>query len=133
MSVVREIETVRFVSREDWRRWLTENHKREREVWLIYDNKLFYKQSFSYRDFLSDAVEEAICFGWIDSRVKRIGESKLAIRLTPRRSIKNWSKYNQARVLKMIKEKKMTKAGLDVLPAELREKHRLQKRASRRE
>ncbi len=84
-----------------------------------------------YRDFLTDVVEEAICFGWIDSRVKKVGESKLAIRLTPRRSIENWSKYNKARVLKMIREKKMTRAGLDVLPAELRVKHGLRSRASR--
>ncbi len=82
-----------------------------------------------YRDFLTDVVEEAICFGWIDSRVKKIGESKLAIRLTPRRSIENWSKYNKARVLKMIREKRMTKAGLEVLPAELRVRHRPEKRA----
>ncbi len=131
MRTAQDVEILPFVTRRDWRRWLNENHLRKEEIWLIYDKKLFLKQSFSYRDFLTDVVEEAICFGWIDSRVKKVGESKLAIRLTPRRSIENWSKYNKARVLKMIREKKMTRAGLDVLPAELRVKHKLRNRAPR--
>ncbi len=131
MRTAQGVEILPFVTRREWRRWLNENHRRKEEIWLIYDKKLFLKQSFSYRDFLTDVVEEAICFGWIDSRVKKVGESKLAIRLTPRRSIESWSKYNKARVLKMIREKKMTRAGLDVLPAELRVKHGLRSRASR--
>ncbi len=131
MSIAHDAEMLPFVSRRDWRKWLIKNHQRKKEIWLAYDKKLFREQSFSYRDFLNDVVEEAICFGWIDSRVKKIGESKLAIRLTPRRSIENWSRYNKARVLKMIKEKRMTRAGLEVLPAELRMKHGLRKRASR--
>lgn len=125
MRVVRDVETLAFVSREDWRRWLNKNHQRKEEVWLIYDKRAFPTQSYSYRDFLADAVEEAICFGWIDSRVKKTGESKLAIRLTPRRSSENWSKYNKAHAFKMIREKKMTRAGLQVLPVELRARHRL--------
>ena len=133
MSIAQDFEMLPFVSRGDWRKWLTENHRRKEEIWLVYDKKLFREQSFSYRDFLTDVVEEAICFGWIDSRVKKIGESKLAIRLTPRRSTENWSKYNKARALKMIREKRMTRAGLDVLPAELRVKHGLRKRASRQD
>ncbi len=131
MRTARGVEILPFVTREAWRRWLAENHRRKEEIWLIYDKNVFLKQSFSYRDFLTDVVEEAICFGWIDSRVKKIGESKLAIRLTPRRSIENWSKYNKARVLKMIKEKRMTSAGFEVLPAKLRVKRGLRKRTSR--
>ena len=119
-----------FVTREDWRKWLAKNHRQKEEIWLVYDKRVFPKQSVSYRDFLTDVVEEAICFGWIDSRVKKIDESKLAIRLTPRRSIENWSKYNKARVLKMIRQKRMTSAGFEVLPAEVREKHELRKRTS---
>ena len=133
MSTVRDIETLDFVSREAWRRWLTKNHRLKEEIWLIYDKRVFPKQSFSYRDFLNDVVEEAICFGWIDSRVKKIGESKLAIRLTPRRSIENWSRYNKARALKMIRENRMTREGFGVLPAALRVKHGLRKRASRQD
>ncbi len=133
MRTAQDVQILTFATRRDWRRWLNENHRRKEEIWPIYDKKLFLKQPFSYRDFLTDVVEEAICFGWIDSRVKKVGESKLAIRLTPRRSIENWSKYNKARVLKMIREKKMARSGLDVLPAELRVKHGSRNRASRKD
>ncbi len=76
----------------------------------------------SYRNFLGHAVEEAICYGWIDSRVKRIGRTKLGVRFTPRRSRGNWSKYNRARALKLLHNGKMTKAGTDVLPPEWNKK-----------
>jgi 8-oxo-dGTP pyrophosphatase MutT (NUDIX family) len=79
---------------------------------------LFPTYAISYRDFLGDAVEEAICYGWIDSRVKRIGKSRLGIRFTPRRSTGNWSKYNRVRALMLLHNGRMTKAGIDVLPAE---------------
>src|SRR5439155_13266609 len=107
-----------FSSRERWRAWLAKNHGIDQEVWLVYDKRLFHSRSISYRDFLNDAVEEAICYGWIDSRVKRIGETKLGARFTPRRSRANWSKYNRARALKLIHDRRMTRAGRDVLPPE---------------
>ena len=107
-----------FSSRERWRAWLAKNHGIDQEVWLVYDKRLFQSRSISYRDFLNEAVEEAICYGWIDSRVKRIGETKLRARFTPRRSRANWSKYNRVRALNLIRDGKMTRAGLDVLPAE---------------
>jgi len=107
-----------FSSRRRWRAWLAKNHQIDQEVWLVYDKRLFQSRSISYRDFLRDVVEEAICYGWIDSRVKRIGLTKLGVRFTPRRSSANWSKYNKARALNLIRDGKMTKAGIDVLPAE---------------
>jgi mutator protein MutT len=79
---------------------------------------LFQTLAISYRDFLGDAVEEAICYGWIDSRVKRIGKSRLGIRFTPRRSTGNWSKYNRVRALMLLHNGKMTRTGIEVLPAE---------------
>ena len=107
-----------FSSRRKWRTWLAKNHGIDREVWLVYDKRLFHSRSISYRDFLNDAVEEAICYGWIDSRVKRIGLTKLGARFTPRRSRANWSKYNRVRALNLLRDGKMTKAGTDVLPVE---------------
>src|SRR5438128_10401119 len=80
--------------------------------------RLFRPRAISYRDFISYTVEEAICYGWIDSRVKRIGETKLGVRFTPRRSRGNWSKYNGARALNLLHKGKMTKAGIDALPPE---------------
>jgi len=107
-----------FSLRSKWRAWLAKNHRTNEEIWLVYDKKLLQLRSISYRDFLDQAVEEAICYGWIDSRVKRIGQTKLGARFTPRRSRDNWSKYNRARALKLLHDGKMTKAGEAVLPAE---------------
>ena len=107
-----------FSSRRKWRAWLAKNHRLDREVWLVYDKMFFQTRAISYREFLGDAVEEAICYGWIDSRVKRIGETKLGVRFTPRRSRGNWSKYNRVRALNLLHKGKMTKAGMDVLPSE---------------
>src|SRR5712664_948699 len=107
-----------FSSRKKWRAWLAKNHRVDNEIWLVYDKKLFQTRATSYRDFLSHVVEEAICYGWIDSRVKRIGQTKLGVRFTPRRSRDNWSKYNRMRALKLIQDGRMTKAGEAVLPAE---------------
>ena len=108
-----------FSSRRKWRTWLAKNHRTDQEVWLVYDKRLFQSCSIPYSDFLNDAVEEAICYGWIDSRVKRVGLTKLGARFTPRGSRTNWSKYNRVRALNLIRDGKMTKAGMDVLPAEL--------------
>ncbi|TMI52329.1 NUDIX domain-containing protein [Candidatus Bathyarchaeota archaeon] len=107
-----------FSSRDKWRAWLARNHQTVREIWLLYDKKLSETRLISYRDFLDQAVEEAICYGWIDSRVKRIGLTKLGVRFTPRRSTSNWSKYKRVRALMLIQSGKMTKAGIDVLPCE---------------
>lgn len=111
-----------FSSRKSWGAWLAKNSRIEQEIWLIYDKKLSQTRLISYRDFLDQAVEEAICYGWIDSRVKRIGQTKLGARFTPRRSRDNWSKYNRARALKLMHDGRMTKAGEAVLPAELTNK-----------
>jgi len=89
-------------------------------------------RAISYRGFLGDAVEEAICYGWIDSRVKRLSESKLGVRFTPRRSPGNWSKYNRVRALKLVQNGKMTKAGVDVLPPEWTNKKLDRDRTQRR-
>ena len=113
-----KIQRLDFSSRRKWRAWLAKNHRLDRDVWLVYDKMLFQTRAISYRDFISYAVEEAICYGWIDSRVKRIGQTKLGVRFAPRRSRKNWSKYNRARALKVLHKGKMTKAGIDVLPPE---------------
>jgi len=113
-----KIKRLDFSSRRKWRAWIAANHLARKEIWLVYDKRLFRVRSISYRNFLKHAVEEAICYGWIDSRVKRIGETKLGVRFTPRKSRGNWSKYNRARALNLLHRGRMTKAGIDVLPPE---------------
>ena len=97
-----------ITNRKDWRGWLRKNHNSQNEVWLIYYKKHTRKKRILY----DDAVEEALCFGWIDSIVKRIDEEKYAQKFTPRKSNSQWSELNKKRAMKMINEKKMTKTGL---------------------
>jgi uncharacterized protein YdeI (YjbR/CyaY-like superfamily) len=100
--------TLYVPERADWRAWLERHHKTETEVWLIYYKKHTGRPTIPY----DCAVEEALCFGWIDSTVKRIDDEKYAQRFTPRKDNKNWSDPNKKRVRKLMKEGKMTKAGL---------------------
>ena len=102
-----------FKNRGEWRDWLEKNHSTEKEVWLIYYKKHVGKKSISY----DAAVEEALCFGWIDSVVRRIDDEKYMQRYTPRRLNSVWSLSNKVRVEKMIKEGKMTRAGLELVMA----------------
>jgi len=102
-----------FEDRNGWRRWLRLNHGRQPEVWLVLPKKS--ASGDSYRVFYNQALEEALCFGWIDSRIKPLDPTRSLVRFTPRRS-KNWSRYNLDRALELIRKGKMTKAGMKVLP-----------------
>ncbi|MCX6303230.1 MAG: YdeI/OmpD-associated family protein [Bacteroidia bacterium] len=97
-----------FTERKDWRKWLEKNHKSSEEVWLIYYKRPSGKPRIQY----NDAVEEALCFGWIDGKIKRINEDYYIQRFTPRRSGSRWSKYNIDRVEKLKKAEFMKPAGL---------------------
>lgn len=107
-----------FVSdREDWRKWLENNYNQQTEIWLIYYKKHTKKLTISY----NDAVEEALCFGWIDSTAKSIDDERYMQRFTPRKDINNWSALNISRVKKLIKEGKMTEIGLSKISNVLNE------------
>lgn len=105
------METIFCRNREEWRIWLEKNHKNEREVWLIYMKKHTKKQSISY----SEAVEEALCFGWIDSLVRSIDKESYMQKYTPRKANSVWSLVNKKRVEKLMKENKMTSSGLELV------------------
>ena len=100
--------TVYVDSREKWRRWLEKNHDRLDEIWLLYAKKSSGKKRVSY----ADAVEEALCFGWIDGIAKPVDENFYAQRFTPRRAGSKWSKINCDRYAKLLREGKIAKAGL---------------------
>ncbi|OGS22544.1 MAG: hypothetical protein A2252_02920 [Elusimicrobia bacterium RIFOXYA2_FULL_39_19] len=95
-------------TRKAWRAWLIKNYKKKHEVWLIYYRKGTGKPRIEY----NDAVEEALCYGWIDSTIKKIDNERFAQRFTPRRNTSVLSQANRERLLKLIANKKMTKAGL---------------------
>lgn len=97
-------------NRREWRAWLSKNHKTAGEIWLIYYNKASGKPRIPY----NDAVEEALCYGWIDSIVKKYDKERAAQRFSPRNPKSNWSETNIERVRRLIKEGRMTKAGLAV-------------------
>jgi uncharacterized protein YdeI (YjbR/CyaY-like superfamily) len=98
-----------FRNKEEWRRWLEENHLKSKEIWLIHYKKSSNKISINH----SEAVEEALCFGWIDSILKRIDEGKFILRYTPRKNKSVWSKINKDTAERMILQGKMTQAGLE--------------------
>lgn len=111
-----EIGETLYVTRPaDFRKWLLENHKTKKEIWLLQYKKATGKPSIDY----VAAVEEAICFGWIDGFEKGVDTERYATRFTPRRSKSNWTETNRARARKMIAQRRMTKAGLEKLPPDL--------------
>lgn len=97
-----------FKSREIWRKWLSENHAKENEAWIIIFKKKYEDQGLS----LNEAIEEALCYGWIDGTLKSIDEQKYALRFSPRTSKSIWSISNIRRVEKLIGMGKMTDAGM---------------------
>jgi uncharacterized protein YdeI (YjbR/CyaY-like superfamily) len=102
-------------TRRVFRTWLAKNHAKKKEIWLVYYRKASGEQSISY----NDAVEEALCFGWIDSQAKPIDEQSWAQRFSPRRKGSKLSLMNRVRVERLRKARKMTKSGLDALRHEL--------------
>jgi uncharacterized protein YdeI (YjbR/CyaY-like superfamily) len=111
---VREIgETFFAPDRETWRTWLEEHHATEREVWLVLLKKRVRRPSVR----LDEAVEEALCFGWIDGHLRRIDDESHALRFTPRGRRSVWAQSNKDRVERLIREGKMTPAGLAAVEA----------------
>lgn len=99
--------TLYIKDRAAWRKWLKANHKRKKEIWLVY----YKKESGRPRIPYNDAVEEALCFGWIDSILKPIDMQKYAQRFSPRKPKSQLSPMNRERVLRLKKQGKMTAAG----------------------
>ena len=95
----------------DWRAWLRRYHRTRREVWLVYYKKASGKPRISY----NDSVDEALCFGWIDSQMATLDADRIAQRFTPRRPGSPVSEMNRARARRLVREKRMTKAGLDAI------------------
>jgi uncharacterized protein YdeI (YjbR/CyaY-like superfamily) len=101
-------ETLYVTDREKWRNWLSKNYDKKKEIWLVYYNKASGKPRISY----NDSVEEALCYGWIDGIMKKIDYEKFAQRFSPRRKTSILSEMNKQRIRNMIKQKRMTPAGL---------------------
>jgi uncharacterized protein YdeI (YjbR/CyaY-like superfamily) len=100
--------TVRPRTREEWRRWLDANGTRRSEIWLLLAKKAAGPGWLSY----AEAVEEALCVGWIDGLTKAYDARFQAVRFTPRRKDSVWSEPNRERVRRLVREGRMSESGL---------------------
>ena len=108
MAKVDEFEDFHPLSRAAWRDWLAENCDKSRGIWFVY----FKKQSGKPRVSYDEAVEEALCFGWIDSLPRKVDDEKSKLLFTPRKLKSVWSKLNKTRIEKLIKSGAMTEIGV---------------------
>lgn len=99
--------------RDQWRTWLERNHDTATDIWLVFWKKHTGRTCIAY----DHSVEEALCFGWVDSLVKRIDEDRYARKFTPRRPGSKWSKINRKRALRMRAEGRMRPAGQALVDA----------------
>lgn len=111
MPPMQELPQFYAANRAEWRQWLQENHATAQGVWLIY----FKKGSGKTRVEYAEAVEEALCFGWIDSVVKPMDEFSYKQLITPRKPKSNWSKLNKERIVRLIEMGLMTEAGFKTI------------------
>ncbi len=95
-----------------WRDWLTEHHASESEVWLIFFKQHTGVASIEYKD----ALDEALCFGWVDSLVKRMDDRRFARKFTPRRADSRWSAVNRKRYAELKARGRLKPPGIQRPP-----------------
>ena len=108
------MKTLYVKDRKQWRSWLAKHGQRAKEVWLIYPKKHSGEMRIPY----DDAVEEALCFGWIDGQTGKLDADRYVQRFTPRRASSRWSAINIRRARKLVAADKMTAAGMQVFRPE---------------
>ncbi|MEO1621685.1 MAG: YdeI/OmpD-associated family protein [Cyanobacteria bacterium J06632_3] len=109
MSRLDDFERVEAVSREQWRAWLQENYQRDESIWLVR-----YKKQAGDRYLSYDAVvEEALCFGWIDSLPRSLDDERTMLLISPRKAKSVWSKLNKERVARLVADGLMMPPGLE--------------------
>ena len=101
-------ETFFAADREAWRAWLAAHHAERGEIWLVFLKKHVGEPCVT----LDEAVEEALCFGWVDSLLRRIDERSHALRFTPRKATSQWSPSNKQRVERLVAAGRMMPAGV---------------------
>lgn len=108
------LETLEIIYPENpqqWHDWLRENHTRENGIWVLQYNKKSAKPTISW----SHAVDEAICFGWIDSLKKKLNEESSIQYFGKRKPKSTWSKINKQKIERLTAENRMSQAGLDII------------------
>lgn len=97
---------------EEWRQWLTEHHASQSEVWLVFYKRNAGRASINY----ADAIDEALCFGWVDSLVKRLDGVRYARKFTPRQPHSKWSTANRNRYAQLREAGRLLPGGLNRSP-----------------
>ncbi|MCA1994123.1 MAG: YdeI/OmpD-associated family protein [Coleofasciculus sp. S288] len=108
-----QLKTFHATERQQWREWLEKNHQTSLGVWLIYYKVKSVKPSIRY----NQAVKEALCFGWIDSKVKSLDEERYMQIFTPRKPKSVWSKLNKQYIDELIEQGLMTLSGIEKIEA----------------
>src|SRR5260370_7928022 len=107
-----ELVTLQVRSRQQWRAWLAKQHTSSPGVWLV-----FYKAHTGVKSIrYEDTVREALCFGWIDSLIKRLDDDRYALKVTPRQPTSKWSDINRKRWVELKTAGLLTSAGLAAAP-----------------
>jgi uncharacterized protein YdeI (YjbR/CyaY-like superfamily) len=97
---------------DEWREWLDQHHAAESEVWVVFHKQHTGVASIKYHD----ALDEALCFGWVDSLVKRLDDRRYAIKFTPRRADSRWSDANRKRYAELEAGGRLKPAGIERAP-----------------
>lgn len=105
---MKELKQIFFADRESFRNWLEKNHDKSPGIWMLFYKKHTNIETIKYKE----ALEEALCFGWIDSIIKRIDDAGYVRKFTPRINLGKWSDINIKIANEMIREGRMTEAGL---------------------
>lgn len=101
-------DTIYMVSLEDWQLWLQEHHQTSQAVWLMFFKKTTGHPCITY----DDALDEALCYGWIDSIIKKIDNERYVRKFTPRTNLARWSTANKQRVFRLIAQGRIQAVGL---------------------
>ena len=113
MAAGDDLPRVEIVSRAEWRKWLAEHHAKSGSIWLITWKKQHGGRHVTY----DDIVEEALCFGWVDSLPRKLDQDRSMLLLSPRKPRSAWSRINKERAERLIAGKLMAPAGLKVIEA----------------
>jgi uncharacterized protein YdeI (YjbR/CyaY-like superfamily) len=106
------VKTLRVRTLDQWRDWLTKHHASVSEIWLIFHKQHTGVASIDYKD----ALDEALCFGWVDSLVKRLDDRRYARKFTPRRADSRWSALNRKRYAELEAEGRLKQPGIQRPP-----------------
>jgi uncharacterized protein YdeI (YjbR/CyaY-like superfamily) len=104
-------------TRAEWRAWLEENHASSSSVWLVFNKKTSGLPHVSY----DESVEEALCFGWVDSKPGKVDDTRSKLYFAPRKGKSGWSKPNKERVERLLEAGLMRPAGLEKIEAAKRD------------